>query len=115
TVEMGAQGGFFQRVWDAVYIFYGPEGEMHAVAAKLFFRAAMPAAFALLAVEFLSLSRQLFFGGRRARRLLRPLDEMARATRALLERQQTFEHAPLDDERLHALEDRIKSMRPEET
>ena len=40
---------------------------------------------------------------------------MARATRALLERQQTFEHAPLDDERLHDLEDRIKSMRPEET
>ena len=115
TVEMGAQGGFFQRVWDAVYIFYSPEGEMYAVAAKLFFRAAMPAAFALLVFEFLSLSRQLFFGGRRARRLLRPLDEMARATRALLERQQTFEHAPLDDERLHDLEDRIKSMRPEET
>ena len=112
---MGAQGGFFQRVWDAVYIFYGPEGEMYAVAAKPFFNAALPAAFALLVFEFLSLSRQLFFGGRRARRLLRPLDEMARATRALLERQQTFEHAPLDDERLHDLEDRIKSMRPEET
>lgn len=115
TVEMGAQGGFFQRVWDAVYIFYGPDGEMYAVAAKPFFNAALPAAFALLVFEFLSLSRQLFFGGRRARRLLRPLDEMARATRALLERQQTFEHAPLDDERLHDLEDRIKSMRPEET
>ena len=36
---MGAQGGFFQRVWDAVYIFYGPEGEMYAVAAKPFFNA----------------------------------------------------------------------------
>ena len=59
--------------------------------------------------------RQMLSGGRRARHLLRPLDEMARATRALLERQQTFEHAPLDDERLHDLEDRIKSMRPEET
>ena len=79
TVEMGAQGGFFQRVWDAVYIFYGPDGEMYAVAAKPFFNAALPAAFALLVFEFLSLSRQLFFGGRRARRLLRPLDEMARA------------------------------------
>ena len=115
TVEMGAQGGFFQRVWDAVYIFYGPEGEMHAVAAKPFFQRRPAAAFALLAFECLSLLRQMFFGGRRARRLLRPLDEMARATRALLERQQTFEHAPLDDERLHDLEDRIKSMRPEET
>ena len=101
TVEMGAQGGFFQRVWDAVYIFYGPDGEMYAVAAKPFFNAALPAAFALLVFEFLSLSRQLFFGGRRARRLLRPLDEMARATRALLERQQTFEHAPLDLSLIH--------------
>ena len=115
TVEMGAQGGFFQRVRDAVYIFYGPEGEMHAVTVKPFFNAALPAAFALLAFEAMSLLRQLLFGGRRARRLLRPLDEMARATRALLERQQTFEHAPLDDERLHDLEARIKSMRPEET
>ena len=26
TVEMGAQGGFFQRVWDAVYIFYSSGG-----------------------------------------------------------------------------------------
>ena len=43
TVEMGAQGGFFQRVWDAVYIFYSPEGEMYAVAAKPFFNAALPA------------------------------------------------------------------------
>ena len=115
TLEMGAEGEFFDRVRGATYVFYSPEGERYAAEVAPFFDAAMPMAGALLTFEALSLLRQMLFGGRRARRLLKPLDEMARATRALLEKQQTFEHAALDDERLHDLEDRIKSMRPEET
>ena len=115
SVEMGAQGSFLTRVRDAVYVFYDPQGQMYTAAVQPFFDAVVPMALILLGFEGLSLLRQLLFGGRRARKLLRPLDEMARATRALLERQQTFEHPALDDERLHDLEDRIKSMRPEET
>ena len=115
TLEMGAEGEFFDRVRGATYVFYSPEGERYAAEVAPFFDAAASMAGALLTFEALSLLRQMLFGGRRARRLLKPLDEMARATRALLEKQQTFEHAALDDERLHDLEDRIKSMRPEET
>lgn len=116
AVEMGASGTFYERVRDAVYIFETPDAVRYEAAAEPFIEAVMPLVGALAAFEALSLLRQIFFGGRRARRLLRPLDEMARATRALLERQQTFESAAmLDDERLHNLEDRIKSLRPEET
>ena len=72
TVEMGAQGEFYQRVRDAAYIFHGPDGAMYTVAVKPFFDAALPMAFILFAFEALSLLRQMLFGGRRARRPFAP-------------------------------------------
>lgn len=101
----------------AIYCFTGPTGEMIRQPIQPFYDVVEPFAGIILIFEVLSLLRQLFFGGRKARRALQqPLDEMARATKALIEKQSRIERAAsmMDDERLHDLEDRIKSMRPEE-
>ena len=114
--SLAEEGDLLARVRFSKYAFSAPGGERFEVAVQPFYDAAHPLARILLIAEALSVLGQVFFGGRRARRLLRPLNEMARATRALLERQQAYESAQpaVDDEKLHELEDRIKSMRPEE-
>jgi hypothetical protein len=114
--NLAEAGDLLSRVRFSKYAFAVPQGERFEVAVQPFYDAALPLARIFLIAEALSVLGQMFFGGRRARRLLRPLNEMARATRALLEKQQAYESAQpaVDDEKLHELEDRIKSMRPEE-
>ncbi|NLF27983.1 MAG: sensor histidine kinase [Clostridiales bacterium] len=114
--NLAEDGDLLTRVRLSKYAFAAPEDRRVEVEVRPFYDAAFPLFRILLIVEALSVLAQMLFGGKRARRLLRPLNEMARATRALLEKQQAYEGPPpaVDDGKLHELEDRIKSMRPEE-
>lgn len=104
-------------LWESLrgshYVFWDMQGEQYVIPVQAYYDAVSPFCCALLILEGLMLAKQLFFGGRRARKQLRPLNEMAQRTRELLDIQQRF--GASDGEKLHDLEDKIKSMRPEET
>lgn len=106
----------FDCAQGATYIFYGPDGARYAAPCGDFVRVLAPALGALLLIEFLFILGQLFSGRRMARRLLRPLDRMARAAREL-GKSATRASAPQPNVNLHDLEDaisRISPDRPEE-
>lgn len=116
TLRVGEGDSLWMRLHEGAYAFATPDGVWHTAPLCEYVETVTPFATAILCFEALSLARQLLFGGRWARKLLKPLDDMARATRELLEKQENYRGAPpLDDEKLHDLEDRIKAMRPEET
>lgn len=109
----GMDGNFFARLRGGQYIFCPDGGEAQSVPIAPFYDAARPFVLALLGFEAITLLNQLLTGRRQARRLLRPLDRMARLTREILENQQNFEHSPSDTgEKLHTLEDQINSISP---
>ena len=64
---------------DASYVFYSPDGMRYADVCGAYVDAVGAAALVLLAVELLFFLGQMISGRRTARRLLRPLDRMARA------------------------------------
>ena len=96
------------RGWDwlmsAVLSFRGPDGVWHDIALKDFVDGVRPFALALLWFEGISWFFSIFAMRKRARKLLRPLDEMARAARELSARQRAQESRGFDDEKVHDLE-----------
>jgi len=102
---------FFESVYRAEYHFALPGGQWHIVSLSGFFDYARPIGLFLLVFEGCLLMEQAFRGPRRARRLLRPLDKLARAA---LELSREPRPAPpeMDDARLHDLEDAIGRISP---
>lgn len=102
---------------DASYVFYGPDGMRYAAVCGAYVDAVGAAALVLLAVELLFFLGQMISGRRTARRLLRPLDRMARAAELLGRSAGRVETPPppqeTDDEKLHDLEDAIGRISPE--
>lgn len=96
------------RGWDwlmsAVLSFCGPDGVWHDIVLKDFADGVRPFALALLWFEGISWFFSIFAMRKRARRLLRPLDQMARAARELSAKQRTQESRGFDDEKVHDLE-----------
>ena len=102
----------------ASYIFYGPDGVRYEVACQAYVDTMGMAALVLLAIETLIFLGQMMSGRRKARRLLRPLDRMARAAELLGRSAGRVETAPQDGgevggEKLHGLEDAIGRISPE--
>lgn len=100
---------------DAHYVFYGPDGARYSVSCAPFLALMQPAAALIGTMEVLMLLGQLVWGRRRARRLLKPLDRMARAAREL-GRMADQPQAPLAEgsgEKLHDLQDAIRRIRPD--
>lgn len=67
----------------ASYIFYGPDGMRYEVACRAYVDAMGMAGLILLGIETLIFLGQALSGRKKARRLLRPLDRMARAAELL--------------------------------
>ena len=102
----------------AYYIFYSPDGLRYEVACRAYVDTMGAAALILLAIEALIFLGQMMSGRRKARRLLRPLDRMARAAELLGRSAGRVETAPQDGgevggEKLHGLEDAIGRISPE--
>jgi len=87
------------------YLFIGPGGVRYVVPCRSFLLVLGVGGGVLLIAELLFLVEQIFAGRRSARRLLQPLDRMARAAQAL-GRQAT------GGEKLHNLEDAISRISP---
>ena len=109
--------GAIDSLRGASYIFYGPDGVRYEVACQAYVDTMGMAALVLLAIETLIFLGQMLSGRRKARRLLRPLDRMARAAE-LLGRSAGRVEAPaptvdVDDQKLHGLEDAIGRISPE--
>lgn len=96
------------RGWDwlmsAVLSFRGPDGVWHDIVLKDFADGVRPFALALLWFEGISWFFSIFAMRKRARRLLRPLDQMAQAARELSAKQRAQESRGFDDEKVHDLE-----------
>ena len=102
----------------ASYIFYSPDGLRYEVACRAYVDTMGAAALILLAIEALIFLGQMMSGRKKARRLLRPLDRMARAAELLGRSAGRVETAPQDGgevggEKLHGLEDAIGRISPE--
>ena len=109
--------GAIDSLRGASYIFYGPDGVRYEVACQAYVDTMGMAALVLLAIETLIFLGQMLSGRKKARRLLRPLDRMARAAE-LLGRNAGRVEAPaptvdVDDAKLHGLEDAIGRISPE--
>ena len=84
TLEMGGfetMREFLDALGAAQYVFFSPSGARFSAEVSDFLVVLKPAAAALLVGELLFFFGQMFSGRRTARRLLRPLDRMARAAR----------------------------------
>ena len=102
----------------ASYIFYGPDGMRYEVACQAYVDAMGMAGLILLGIETLIFLGQALSGRKKARRLLRPLDRMARAAELLGRSAGRVEAPPQDGgevggEKLHGLEDAIGRISPE--
>lgn len=95
----------------ADYIFYDLEGQMHRASLQLYFDAAKLLGAFLLGFEGLLLLGQAISGPRRARRLLRPLDNMARAAKQL---SRNARYNTSDGAKLHDLENAISRISPDQ-
>ena len=98
----------------AQYHFTAPDGTAHAVALAPYLQLMKPAALCLLAFEALVFLLQALSMRKTARRLLEPLDRMARAARRLT---QNVRYTPppveSDDEKLHDLQNAIRRISPD--
>ncbi|MDO5323120.1 MAG: ATP-binding protein [Clostridia bacterium] len=105
----------------ASYVFYDADGVRYEVACRAYVDAVGAAALVLLAIEALIFLGQMLSGRKKARRLLRPLDRMARAAELLGRSAGRVEAPPQNDgeggevggEKLHGLEDAIGRISPE--
>lgn len=120
TLEMGGfetMREFLDALGAAQYVFFSPSGARFSAEVADFLVVLKPAAAALLVGELLFFFGQMFSGRRTARRLLRPLDRMARAARELGRSAAQVSAPPpppgAGGEKLHDLEDAISRMRPE--
>lgn len=95
----------------ADYVFYDLEGQLHRANLRLYFDAVKSLGAFLLGFEGLFLLGQAISGPRRARRLLRPLDNMARAAKQL---SRNARYNASDDAKLHDLENAISRISPDQ-
>ena len=109
--------GALDSLRGASYVFYDVNGVRYEVACRAYVDAMGAAALILLAIEALIFLGQMMSGRRKARRLLRPLDRMARAAELLGRSAGRVEASvptgDVDDEKLHGLEDAIGRISPE--
>ncbi len=106
----------YDALLDATYVFYGTDGARYEVDCGPYVEVGIPLALALLAVEALTFLGQMISGRRKARRLLRPLDRMARAAELLGRSAGRVEVQPQEEaggEKLHDLEDAISRISPD--
>ena len=118
TLEMGSFESareFLDALVRAKYVFFGPDGARFSAPVADYLAVLEPAAITLLAAEALFFLGQMFSGRRTARRLLRPLDRMARAARELGRSAAQVSAPPpgTGGEKLHDLEDAISRMGPD--
>ena len=102
----------------ATYVFYSPDGVRYEAVCQTYVDTMGAAALVLLAIEALIFLGQMLSGRKKARRLLRPLDRMARAAELLGRSAGRVEAPPQDGgevggEKLHGLEDAIGRISPE--
>ena len=102
---------FFESVRLAQYHFSLPGGQIHSVSLAGLYDYVKSAGIFLLIFEAIVLVGQAISGPRRARKLLRPLDKLARAARELSREPRPVPPAP-DDGKLHDLEDAIGRISP---
>ena len=110
--------GALSSLRGASYIFYGPDGMRYEVACQAYVDTMGMAGLVLLAIETLIFLGQMMSGRKKARRLLRPLDRMARAAELLGRSAGRVEAPPQDGgevggEKVHGLEDAIGRISPE--
>jgi len=106
---------FFESVRLAEYHFSLPGGQLHSVSLTGFFDYIKSVGLFLLVFEACILVGQMVWGPRRARKLLRPLDKLARAARELSREPRPVSPAPAparDDGKLHDLQDAIGRISP---
>lgn len=104
---------FFESVRLAEYHFSLPGGQLHSVSLTGFYDYVKSVGLFLLIFEAIVLLGQLVWGPRRARRLLRPLDKLARAARELSREPRPAPPVP-DDGKLHDLQDAIGRISPDQ-
>lgn len=99
----------------AGYSFSAVDGSMYSVSLALYLRMVQPVGLTLLVFEVLTLVAQAFSGRKTARKLLEPLDRMARAARRLTQnvRYTPPPASPADGEKLHDLQDAIRRISPD--
>ena len=102
---------FFESLHLAEYHFALPGGQWHIVSLTGFWDYIRPVGLFLLIFEACILLGQMIWGPRRARRLLRPLDKLARAAREL-SREPRPAAPEKDGARLHDLESAIGRISP---
>ena len=101
--------GEIQTLPDAMYLFQTPDGQLHTVALAPILHIALPCGLALGAAEALMLICESRHAHRKARRLLRPLDKIAREMEAVSRLQTDSAHY---EDRLRDLEAAIDSISP---
>lgn len=105
----------WEPLWDlpalmnAVYRFQSPAGEWHSVALRPILTAAIPCAIILLVMEVLTLISEAAHAHRKARKLLKPLDQIARDMQAV---SRLSRESSRYEDRLHDLEAAIDSLSP---
>ena len=107
---------FFESLHLAQYRFALPDGQWHSVSLTGFWDYAQSVGLFLLIFEACILLGQAIWGPRRARKLLRPLDKLARAARELSREPRIVQPpAPeMDGEKLHDLQDAIHRISPDQ-
>ena len=95
------------------YSFPAPDGQTHIVSLAGYLRIAGPALAILLVLEAIVFLGQAVSMHKSARRLLEPLDRMARDARRLTRYAPSRAVQELDDEKLHSLQDAIGRISPE--
>lgn len=106
---LSAVKNFITFLPGADYVFFSPEGVRYAVSCGDFISLMMFAGGALLVIELLFFIEQAASGKRKARELLRPLDQMARLAQELSEKAGRSSGTV----RLQDLEDAIGRIRPD--
>lgn len=102
---------FFESLRLSEYHFALPGGQTHSVSLTGFYDYAKSVGLFLLVFEACILLGQMIWGPRRARKLLRPLDKLARAAREL-SREPRPAAPEKDDAKLHDLENAIGRISP---
>jgi len=107
---------FFESIRLAEYRFALPGGQLHSASLTGFCDYIKSVGLFLLIFEGLILLGQMIWGPRRARKLLRPLDKLARAARELSREPRIIQpSAPeMDGEKLHDLQDAIHRISPDQ-
>ncbi|MBE5765982.1 MAG: sensor histidine kinase [Clostridiales bacterium] len=113
--RFAANGGnsLWQRILGIVYSFQGPDGLMHEIAFRSVFESIKPFGLILLCFEGISWICSAIASGRKTRRLLRPLDEIAKAARELsMTPPPVKDTHVLDEEKFHDLEAALNRISP---